>query len=50
MKYTNEYGAVATSILHLCKAAVIEGSNRDVIADIWFGGIRCVLGLYNLGL
>ena len=33
MKYTREYGAGAACVIHLCEAASIEGSNRDVIAD-----------------
>ena len=42
-KYTNEYGAGDASFLHLCEADGIEGSNRFVIADSWFGGIPFVL-------
>ena len=49
-KYNKEYGAGATSILHLCEGSVIKGSNRAVNADIWFGGISCVLGLSKLSL
>ena len=49
-KYTNKYGAGAASVLRLCEASGIEGSNRAMIADSWFGGIRCVLGLYKFVL
>ena len=48
-KYIKSYSAGAASVLHLCEASGIKGSNRDVIADSWFGGIRCVLGLSKLG-
>ena len=43
--YTKEYGAGAASFLRLCEASDIEGRNRAVTADSWFGGIRCVIGL-----
>ena len=49
-KYTKEYGAGAASVLRLCEASGIEGSNRAMIADSWFGVIRCVLEMYKLGL
>ena len=51
-KYTKEYGdgAGASSVLSLFKASGIESSNHSVIADIWFGGIRCVIGLSKLVL
>ena len=49
-KYTKEYGASDSSILCLCEADGIEGRNRDVIADSWFGGISFILGLSNLVL
>ena len=49
-KYTKEYGAGGASVLRLCEDFGIEGSNRSVIADIWIGGIWCVLRLTKLGL
>ena len=49
-KYTKEYGSGAASFLRLCESTGIEGINRAVIADIWFGDITCVLGLSKLGL
>ena len=49
-EYTKEYGAGAASVLRLCEASYIEGRNRAVTADSWFGGIRCVIGLSKLGL
>ena len=49
-KYTKEYGAGADYVLCLCEASGIERSNCVVIADSWFGGIRCVIGLSKLGL
>ena len=49
-KYNKEYGADAASVLHLCEASGIKVSNRDVIADSWFGGIMCVIGLSKLDL
>ena len=42
-KYTKEYGTGDASVLHLCEAAGIEGSNSSVIADSWSGGIPFVL-------
>ena len=50
IKYTKEYSAGAASFLRLCEASDIEGRNRAVTADSWFGGIRCVIGLSKLGL
>ena len=48
-KYTNKYGAGAAFFLRLCEDAGIEGSNRFVIVDSWFIGIRYVIGLSKLG-
>ena len=49
-KYTKEYGAGAASVLRLCEAAGIEGSNHAMIVDSWFGSMRCVQALSKLGL
>ena len=49
-KYTKEYGAGAASVLRLYESSGIEDSNCAVIADIWFRGIRCVLGMSKLDL
>ena len=49
-KYNKEHGAGAASVLSLCEASGIEGSNCSMISYSWFGGIGCILGLSKLGL
>ena len=49
-KYTKEYGAGAACVLRLCEASGIQGSERIVVCDSWFEGIRLPLGLRKIGL
>eukprot|EP00957_Ditylum_brightwellii_P170835 13003018-Ditylum_brightwellii.AAC.1 len=49
-KYTKECGAGAAVVLQLCEAARIQGTNRVVIADSCFGGMRLPKGLMTIGL
>ena len=48
-KFTKEYGVGSAYLIRLYEAAGIEGSKHAMIADSSFGGIICVLGMYNLG-
>eukprot|EP00957_Ditylum_brightwellii_P109107 8323846-Ditylum_brightwellii.AAC.1 len=49
-RYTKEYGAGAAVVLQLCEAAGIQGTNRVVMANLWFGGIHLPKDLMTIGL
>ena len=46
----NWFYVINACVLRLREADGIEVSNRSVIADSWFEGIRYILGMYKLVL
>eukprot|EP00798_Chlamydomonas_sp_ICE-L_P002138 gene2138-18187_t len=43
-----EYGATLATTLRLCKPWF--GSGRQILADSWFGSVKCCLEMYSCGL
>ena len=49
-RYSHEYGKAASTVMCLCKAAGIFGSDQVVVADFWFANLALVQGLKSNGL